>query len=45
MKVCNYLPLETATLDMTHPLVDDLLDLDVLATEEGIFINLPDNEQ
>jgi len=40
MKRCNYIPLETATLD--HSFLDDLLDLDVLCTEEGIFINIPE---
>ena len=44
MKSCNYIPLQTAHLDTSHPLFDDLLDLDVLCTEEGIFINVPHKE-
>jgi hypothetical protein len=41
MNPCHYIPFETATLDPSHPLYDDLLDLDMLCTEEGIFINVP----
>jgi hypothetical protein len=41
MKPCNYIPLETATLDPLDWFFDDLLDLDILCTEEGIFINVP----
>jgi hypothetical protein len=44
MTRCNYIPLDTANLDAWHPLFDELLDLDVLATEEGIFINVPEQE-
>ena len=38
MSPCNYIPLETATIDPAT--LDDLLDLDILSTEEGIFINI-----
>lgn len=41
MKPCNYIPLETPYLDTYYPFFEDLLDLDVLCTEEGIFINVP----
>jgi len=41
MAPCNYLPLDAHYLDDSFPYFDDLLDLDVLCTEEGIFINVP----
>jgi hypothetical protein len=41
MSPCNYIPLETATLDPLSPYLDDLFDLDILRTEEDIFINVP----
>jgi len=44
MSPCNYIPFETATLDPESPYFDDLLDLDVLITEEGILINVPDEQ-
>jgi hypothetical protein len=44
MKTCNYVPLETPYLDTYHPISEDLLDLDVLCTEEGIFVNVPEKE-
>jgi hypothetical protein len=40
MSPCNYIPFETATLDPQSPYPDDLFDLDILCTEEGIFINV-----
>ena len=40
MAPCNYIPFETATLDPLYPYLDDLFDLDILCTEEGILINL-----
>jgi len=39
MSPCNYIPLETAYLDSTSLYLDDLFDLDILCTEEGILIN------
>ena len=36
MTQCNYIPLES---DLPSPYLDELFDLDVLCTEEGIFIN------
>jgi len=44
MQPCNYIPFETATLDSNNPLLDELFDLDLLLTEEGVFINLPERE-
>lgn len=44
MSICNYIPFETATLDPASPYFDDLLDLDVLITEEGILINVSDEQ-
>ena len=44
MSNCNYIPFETATLDPASPYFDDILDLDVLVTEEGILINVPSKE-
>lgn len=44
MSTCNYIPFETATLDPASPYFDDLFDLDVLVTEEGILINVPDEQ-
>jgi hypothetical protein len=41
MTPCNYVPIETSHIDQLSPYFEDLLDLDVLCTEEGIFINLP----
>ena len=41
MSPCNYIPFETATLDPLSFYLDDLFDLDILSTEEGIFINVP----
>ena len=40
MSPCNYIPFETATLDPQSRYPDDLFDLDILCTEEGIFINV-----
>jgi hypothetical protein len=45
MSPCNYIPFETATLDPMSPCFDDLSDLDVLITEEGILINVPNEQQ
>jgi hypothetical protein len=44
MAPCNYIPFETATIDPTSPYLDDLFDLDILCTEEGIFINVQEQE-
>lgn len=44
MNPCNYVPFDTANLDFADAAFDDLFDLDILCTEEGIFINL-DNQQ
>jgi len=40
MAPTNYIPLELADRDSQHLYLDELLDLDVLCTEEGIFINV-----
>jgi hypothetical protein len=39
MAPCNYIPLDTAHIDSLSLYLDDLFDLDILCTEEGIFIN------
>jgi hypothetical protein len=39
MSTCNYIPLETAFSELPSLYLDELFDLDVLCTEEGIFIN------
>ena len=39
MPRCNYIPLDTAEVPNLY--LDELFDLDVLCTEEGIFINTP----
>ena len=44
MAPCNYIPFETATIDALTSNPDDLFDLDLLCTEEGIFINLASEE-
>ena len=44
MSACNYVPLQTATLDPMSPYFEDLLDLDILVTDEGIFINVPNQQ-
>jgi hypothetical protein len=44
MSPSNYIPFETATLDPASPWLDDVLDLDVLLTEEGILINVSPEE-
>ena len=44
MTRCNYIALDIAHLDPQSFYLDDLLDLDVLCTEEGIFINTPTQE-
>ena len=44
MSPCNYIPLDTARIDPLSPYLDDLLDLDILWTEEGIFINVATRE-
>ena len=44
MAPCNYIPLE-ADIDCSSPYFHDLLDLDVLCTEEGIFINACDEDE
>lgn len=40
MTQCNYIPLQTTTDDLPSIYLDELFDLDVLCTEEGIFINV-----
>jgi hypothetical protein len=40
MTLCNYTLLDTAHIDPLSPFFDDLFDLDILCTEEGIFINV-----
>jgi len=44
MTRCNYIALDTAHLDPHSFYLDELLDLDVLCTEEGIFINASTEE-
>lgn len=44
MTHCNYIPLDLTHLDVLHPFLDDFLDLDVLASEEGLLINVPEEE-
>jgi hypothetical protein len=41
MTQCNYIAIETSPADLPCLYLDELLDLDVLCTEEGIFINIP----
>ena len=41
MTPCNYVPYDTSHIDPLSPYIEDLFDLDILCTEEGIFINLP----
>ncbi len=40
MTSCNYVPFEPDHLDPLSPYIDELFDLDLLCTEEGIFINI-----
>jgi hypothetical protein len=40
MPKCNYIPLDL-TSELPSLYLDELFDLDVLCTEEGIFINNP----
>ena len=44
MSPCNYIPFESAMIDPQSTYADDLFDLDILCTEEGIFINVADQE-
>ena len=44
MKLCNYVALDTGLLDPFSPYFDDLFDLDILYTEEGIYINVSTEE-
>jgi hypothetical protein len=44
MTRCNYIALDTANIDPLSPFFDDLFDLDILCTEEGIFINVAPQE-
>lgn len=39
MAPCNYIPLETTHSELPSLYLDELFDLDVICTEEGIFIN------
>jgi hypothetical protein len=45
MVPCNYIPLETANIDCSSFYLDDIFDLDILCTEEGIFINACDSDE
>jgi len=40
MTKCNYIPLDN-NFELPSLYLDELFDLDVLCTEEGIFINVP----
>lgn len=42
MNSCNYVPFLTDPIDPLGPDFDDIFDLDILCTEEGILINLPE---
>jgi len=44
MAICNYIPLDTTQLDPLSPYLDELFDLDILCTEEGILIHIPREE-
>lgn len=41
MAPCNYVPFEFNSSDAPTLYLDELFDLDVLCTEEGILINTP----
>ena len=41
MAPCNYIPLQTDHSELPSLYLDELFDLDILCTEEGIFINSP----
>ena len=43
MTQCNYIPLSTEMLDPLTPYLDELFDLDILCTEEGILINIDED--
>ena len=43
MSRCNYIALDTDRLDPLSPYLDELFDLDILCTEEGIFINVAED--
>ena len=40
MHPCNYVPFQTAFIDPSDAAFNDLFDLDILCTDEGIFINI-----
>jgi hypothetical protein len=42
MTRCNYIALDT-DLDPLSPYLDELFDLDILCTEEGILINIDED--
>jgi len=44
MTRCNYVALDTRHIDPTSAYLDELFDLDILCTEEGIFINVAGDE-
>jgi hypothetical protein len=44
MNPCNYIPFEAANIDPSDAAFDDLFDLDILCTEEGIFINIANQQ-
>ncbi len=44
MTSCNYHLLDTFRFEPLSPYLDELFDLDLLCTEEGIFINIPIEE-
>jgi hypothetical protein len=39
MEPCNYIPLQADPSDLPSLYLDELFDLDMICTEEGIFIN------
>jgi len=44
MTACNYVPLDIPLSELPSLYLDDLFDLDILCTEEGIFINVSTEE-
>jgi hypothetical protein len=42
MTRCNYVPFLSDLPDLPRHDFDELFDLDLLCTEEGIFINVPE---
>ena len=45
MASCNYIPLNTADIDSLNLYLNDPIDIDIVCIEEGIFINVYDNDE